>query len=148
MNWSELLTSEIECTYQITKSLLDLVDDDSLDWKPETGTNWMTTGQLLMHITSACGACFKGFVTSDWGMPDGVDISKIPKEEMLLPAEKMPAAKTVIEAKTLLEEDKKLAFEMIKKCSEEKLNSQITTAPWDPNEMILGQRLIDRKSVV
>jgi hypothetical protein len=34
MNWKELLTSEIEYTYKVTEGLLDLVDEDTLDWKP------------------------------------------------------------------------------------------------------------------
>ena len=46
MNWTELLTSEIESAYRATDGLLDLVDEDNLDWKPSEGSNWMTTGQL------------------------------------------------------------------------------------------------------
>ncbi len=51
MSWTGLLTREIESMYKVTEGLLDLVDDDKLGWKPATGSNWMTTGQLLMHIT-------------------------------------------------------------------------------------------------
>ena len=66
---------------------MDLVDDDHLEWKPSTGSNWMTMGQLLRHITEACGMSIRGFVTGDWGMPEGVDLSTLPPEEMLPPAE-------------------------------------------------------------
>ena len=60
MNWIELLKNEIEYTYKLTDGLLDLVDYESLDWKPSTENNWMTMGQLLMHITNACGAAMRG----------------------------------------------------------------------------------------
>ncbi len=61
MNWKELLKSEIESTYKLTEGLLDLVDDDSLDWRPSAENNWMTMGKLLMHITNSCGAPMRGF---------------------------------------------------------------------------------------
>ena len=107
MNWTELINHELGNTYKVTENLLALVENDKLNWKPATGSNWMTTGQLLLHITSACGACFKGFVTGDWGMPDGVDLKDLPMEEMLPPADKMPTVASVDEAKALLAADKK-----------------------------------------
>lgn len=142
MSWSELLNREIEYTYSVTDALLDQVDEGTLDWKPETGSNWMTTGQLLMHIASGTGAAMKGFVTGDWDLPEGVDMSEMSDEEMLPPAEKMPAAKSVDAARKLLAEDKQIAVEMLEKCSEQQLANDIATAPWDPTEMILGHRLL------
>ncbi len=142
MSWKGLLKREIEDTYKTTNGLLDLTDDEQLDWKPATGSNWMTTGQLLMHITNACGACFKGFVSGDWGMPEGVDISELSPEEMLPQAEKLPTVGSLAEAKKLFAEDKQIALDMLEKCSEESLANDIVTAPWDPNEMILGHRLL------
>lgn len=142
MNWQELLKGSIEYTYFVTDKLMDLVDDEELDWKPSPDNNWMTLGQLLMHITNACGAAMKGFVTGDWGMPEGVDIDKLPPEEMLPPAEKMPAVESVAEAKELLAQDKKIALEMLAACKEVRLSTEIATAPWDSMEMILGQRLL------
>ncbi len=53
MNWTKLLKSEIESTYASTAKLLDRVDPKSLDWKPASGGNWMTVGQLLEHTASA-----------------------------------------------------------------------------------------------
>ena len=55
MNWTQLLQHEIETTYATTAKLLDKVDPKSFDWKPKSGSNWMTIGQLLRHITDACG---------------------------------------------------------------------------------------------
>lgn len=142
MNGIELLKSEIEFAYGVTNKLMDLVDDDQLDWKPSTGSNWMTTSQLLRHLTEACGAAMRGFVTGDWGMPEGFDPSQIPPEEMLPPAEKLPRVGSVAEAKKLLAEDKQVALDMLTKCSEDELANKIATAPWDPTEIVLGHRLL------
>ena len=111
MSWTELLTREIEYNYAVADKLMDLVDDGKLGWKPSTGTNWMTTGQVLMHTATACGPVFKGFITGDWGMPEGVEMSP---EDMLPPAEKMPTVTSVAEAKRLLAEDKRMALQMLK----------------------------------
>ena len=86
MNWTQLLTGEIEYHYVVAEKLIGMVEDDSLDWKPESGENWMTMGQLLHHITNSCGQPTKGFVTGDWGLPDGMDFSDIPPEQMMPPA--------------------------------------------------------------
>ena len=87
-NWTELIKGAIEYNYSIAGNLIDLVDEGMLDWKPATGSNWMTTGQLLKHISDACGAPMRGFVTGDWGMPEGMDINDLSPEDMLPPAEK------------------------------------------------------------
>jgi hypothetical protein len=146
MNWTELLTKEVESTYNATEGLIDLVDDNKLDWKPSTGSNWMTTGQLLMHITSSCGACCKGFVTGDWGMPEGVDINDMPPEDMLPSAEKLPTIGSVAETKKALADDKQIALDMIAKSSEEDLANKVLAAPWDPTETTLGRHLLQMVS--
>jgi hypothetical protein len=142
MNWKKLLKAEIESTYKVAADLLDLVDQDQLDFKPSTGNNWMTQGQLIRHIADACGSAFKGFVTGDWGMPEGKDFKDLPPEEMLPPAEKMPEAKNVAEAKKMLAKDKKLALAILRKCREKELNHKPAPAPWDPTELVLGHRLL------
>ena len=38
MNWMELLRKEIEYTYKVTEDLMDLVEDDKLEWKPPKST--------------------------------------------------------------------------------------------------------------
>jgi hypothetical protein len=143
MNWTELLKKEIENAYKVTEGLMNLVDDDKLNWKPSTGTNWMTTGQLLKHITGACGACCRGFVTGDWGMPEGVDASEMSQEAMLPPAEKLPSVKSVAEARKLLADDKKVALEMLAKSGEHDLANRRVRAPWDPTEKMLGSCLLE-----
>ena len=141
MNWLELLKSEIKYTYKVTDGLFDLVDGDRLDWKPSTENNWMTMGQLLMHLTSACGAPIRGFVTGDWGIPEGLDVEDLSPEEMLPPAEKLPTVGSLTEAKELLAKDRQLALDMLAECDEDKLANQTASAPWDPTEMVLGYRL-------
>lgn len=142
MSWSELLSREVEYNYKVAEGLIDMVDDSMLSWKPATGDNWMTTGQLLRHIADGCGMAMKGFVTGDWGMGDDFDPSQLKPEDMLPPAEKMPTVERVSEAKTILAEDKKTALEMLERCSEEDLANRIAPAPWDQTEMILGHRLL------
>lgn len=142
MNWTELLTAEIEYNYAVTEQLMNLVDDSELDWKPSTGDNWMTTGQLLMHLTNACGMAIKGFATGDWGMPDGMDMSDIPPEEMLPSADKLPSAESVAEARALLAADKQTALDTLADCTEERLTDEPAPAPWDDSDMKLGHRLL------
>ncbi|RPJ43785.1 MAG: DinB family protein [Candidatus Latescibacterota bacterium] len=142
MNWKDLLKGSIEYNYMVAEKLMAEVDDSALGWKPATGANWMTTGQLLLHITSACGASIKGFVTGDWGCPEGMDPNNMPADAMLPPAEKMPTVKSVAEAKRLLAEDKKLALEMLAQCSEKDLAERPAPAPWDTMQFTLGQRLL------
>jgi hypothetical protein len=149
MSWTELLRRELDSTYKITDNLIAMVDDDALDWKPSTENNWMTTGQVLRHIVESCGLAFKGFVAGDWSMPEGVDMSDLEPDEMLPPAEKLPTVGSVAEARKMLADDKKLALEMLGKCSEEDLQTRDAPAPWDPSDkMILGHRLLEMVSHV
>ena len=142
MTWTELLKLQIESAYASADGLIGMVNDGELGWKPATGENWMTMGQLLRHLTDACGAPCKGFVTGDWGMPEGVDLSELPPEEMLPPAEKLPALESVADARRLLAEDKAVALAMIEQSGEEDLAGKKVTAPWDPREIALGKQLL------
>jgi len=142
MSWTELLTREAEDAYAATQGLVDMVEESTLEWKPAMGENWMTMGQLLLHINSACGACFRGFVTGDWGMPEDFDPSNMSPEDMLPPAEKLPTLASVAEAKKGLAEDKEVALNMLKEAGEEGLKNRTAPAPWDPREMMLGHRLL------
>jgi hypothetical protein len=143
MNWTQLLKSEIENTYATALGLLDRVSSDSLDWKPNSGANWMTVGQLLQHISNACGASFKGFVLGDWGFPADMKMEDLSPEEMLPPAEKMPRIESVEKARKLLLEDKALALQMIDQAGEDALANRVAAAPWAPGEKsILGRYLL------
>ena len=142
MNWTEMLTSEMEQSYKATRGLLDQVDEGTMDWTPSTGENWMKQGQLLRHIVDACGAGCRGFVTGDWGFPEGVDPNNLTPEQMTPPVEAMPAVQSLDETRKLLEADRKIALEMLAKAGEERLANEPTPAPWDPTPMPLGQRLL------
>jgi hypothetical protein len=102
MKWTELLKSEIEASYATTEKLLDRVDPASLQSKPTRGSDWMTVGHLLMDVSNCCGAACKGFVTGDWGLPEGMKIEDLPPEEKMPPAEKLPTVESVEQAKKLL----------------------------------------------
>jgi uncharacterized damage-inducible protein DinB len=136
MNWTELLKAEIQSTYSVAEKLFDLVDDGALEWKPSTGSNWMSTGQLLRHMTESCGAAFRAFVTGDWGVPEGTDLTELPS------AEKLPTIAGVAEAKRLLQADKRLALQTLATCEEGELAHRAAPAPWDPTHIVLGHRLL------
>ena len=142
MNWHALLENEVKDSYGITLKLVDKVDDAALGWRPAGGANWMTTGQVLHHLTNACGTCFKGFITGDWGFPADVDPSSMPHEEMMPPAEKLPTVAAKAEARAMIEKDYALALEMLKGVSAADLADKPAPAPWDPTPMPLGRRLL------
>lgn len=142
MNWQSHLKHHAEAAYRAVEGLFDLATEDMLSWKPETGTNWLTTAQLLEHITGACGAMCKGFATGDWGAPEGA-FEEMAPEDMLPPAEKFPAVSSLDEAQAKLAADKKLAFDVIGNVSEDDLNNRKMTAPWDPTERPLGDWIME-----
>jgi uncharacterized damage-inducible protein DinB len=136
MNWTDLLKAELASAYAVTDNLMALVEEADLPWKPATGSNWMTTGQLLKHLTEGCGMPFRGFITGDWGVPEGTDLSGLPT------AEQLPAVASVAEARQLLAEDKARAFAALATVDEDALSSRDAPAPWDPSGMKLGPRLL------
>ncbi len=139
MNWTALLTQEMTATYSATEKMLDLLQDSDLDWKPASGDNWMTVGQLLVHLNASCGTCCQGFVVGDWGVAgDGGE-----PESQMPAAEKMPTIATVAEAKAGLAADRKLGFQMLEKAGEEKLATLEMAAPWEPDaSRLLGHHLL------
>jgi len=132
MKWTAFLKQEIEHNRKATLALLDKVDDSDLGWKPSTGQNWMTIGQLLKHLSDGCGFGVRAFVTSDWTLPDGRKPEDIPAEEQMPSAEIMPTVSSVDEARRLITADINLAIAMIEKAGEEDLQLRAVSAPWDP----------------
>lgn len=130
MDWTSYLTREMEAAYAAAEGLIDRVDDAQLDWKPTTGTNWMTTGQLLKHITEACGRWSHAFVTGEWGPPGegGSEGDALPT------AETMPSVRSVEEAKALLAHDKQQALASVRAAGEDALRERMLAAPWVPDE--------------
>ena len=135
MNWTEFLKQEIEAANKATLGLLNKVDESSLAWKPASGNNWMTVGQLLKHLTEGCGSGCKAFVTGDWTLPDGRKMDELSAEEIMPTAEMLPAVKGVDEARKLLGEDIALAYKMIEQAGDDDLNGRMVVAPWAPNDM-------------
>lgn len=139
MDWKALLESEMEPAYRASERLMQRVDDDALGWKPSGGENWMTTGQLLKHMTEACGALFRGFVTGEWGFPTDAPASD--EAPGFTPAEAMPSVGSVAEALEALAGDRELAHRMLEEAAG-RLGDP-TPAPWDPeNPLPLGQQLL------
>lgn len=141
MNLTEILTQEANGMYAATEKLIKLVEPNDLGWKPATGKNWMTTAQLLRHCADGCGAPIKGFVTGDWGMPEGMKPEDMTPEQMLPPAKKLPAVQSVDEALHILSEDRKTALKYIAEAGEANLLGRRMTAPWGGHEMPLYQHL-------
>lgn len=141
MTLTDLLKQEAEAMYAVTETLFKEVDSAALGWKPPTGKNWMTTGQLLLHCSSACGSGIKGFVSGDWGFPEGMDMSDMPADAMMPSAEKMPAAESVEAALGALAEDKAVAMRYLAEAGEENLLTQRSAAPWGGPEVTLFQHL-------
>ena len=142
MQLTQLLKQEAEAMYAATEGLFKLVDASQLGWKPATGKNWMTVGQLLQHCTTACGACVKGFVSGDWGFPEGMKMEDLPPDQMLPPAEKMPSATSVEAALRDLAADKKVCMQYLAEAGEQNLLTKRSVPPWGGPEVTLFQHIV------
>lgn len=143
MSLVQVLSEEMENTYDVTKKLFELVEPGQLCWKPATGCNWMNLGQLMMHCaTGGCGAAIRAFVTNDWGLPEGVDIKDIPPEELLPPAEELPTVESVEQALRLLEQDREIGRTTLASIQEADLLGRRFAAPWGGSEFTLFQHLL------
>jgi hypothetical protein len=145
MNWTQLLTEAVENDYRTVDNLMAMVDDADLDWKPATGANWMTVGQLLWHLTTSCGYCCRCFLTGDWSPPEGVEVpeASTTEDDMLPPAEAIPTIGSVQEARDLLAADRQAALDAIAEAGEERLAGESVAAPWDPEHpALLGRHFL------
>jgi hypothetical protein len=136
----QVLRGSAEPTYAITEKLFRKLNNNELNWKPATGKNWMTTGQLLLHCAKyGCADAMKGFITGDWGMPENTGGDS--PESMLPPAEALPTVESVEVALKILEEDKQLALKLIGELDESTLLTIKVAAPWGGPELSLFQHL-------
>jgi uncharacterized damage-inducible protein DinB len=139
----QILIEEAESTYSVTEKLFCKVAKDELQWKPETGKNWMTIGQLLMHCANfGCGKAVQGFITGDWGMPESTGSDDQDTLIHLPPAEKLPSVDSISQALELLAKDKELTLHCFNEVDESELLSKRLTAPWGGPEATLFQHLL------
>ncbi len=144
MQWTEMLNERMEYSFAVADNLMAMVKDEELEWKPATGQNWMTVAQLLHHLTGSCGLCCKGFVTGDWGLPEGASMDDMNESDMLPPAEKLPAAAGVAAARQALAADKEVALQMVAQVGEDRLENEMSSAPWAPGmDKSLGAHMLD-----
>jgi len=141
MTLTDVLTQDAESMYSVTEALFRQVDPKQLAWKPATGRNWMTTAQLLQHCTNACGSNIKGFMTGDWGLPEGMSFEDMPADAALPGAETMPAVPSVEAALAALAEDKAVAMRYLSEAGEADLLTRRFAPPWGGPKMTLFQHL-------
>ena len=139
----DILLSEAEKVYIITKKLFALVSNNELQWMPASGKNWMTVGQLLMHCAGfSCGKAVKGLVKGDWGLPEGTKMEDLNTKDHIPPPTSLPGVENVEEACILLEEDRKLTISCISDVEESELLNRSLTAPWGGEKLPLFQHLL------
>ena len=116
MNWTETLEREIGYTYGAAFSLMRLVSDDELDWKPDLpegaeSTGWMTMGQLLEHMTSSCGWMCEAFATNSWKQAEG-------------PPSGPPTTESVEAAIEKLKADREKALKVVREAGDERMTNE------------------------
>jgi uncharacterized damage-inducible protein DinB len=145
MTLSDVLLEEAESAYAVTERLFRRVRDEDLGWKPgSSGTEWMTTGQLLMHCASfGCGKAVRGFVTGDWG-PELAEYGgdDADAKAHLPSASELPAVLSVAEALRLLEADRVVALRAIAQVEDAALLAGRRSAPWGGPDVTLFQHLL------
>jgi hypothetical protein len=139
----QILADEATSVYNATEKLFKKVLENELQWKPATGKNWMTVGQVLMHCADGgCGKAVKGFITGDWGMPENAGSADQQTEYQLPPAEALPSVKSVDEALQILADDKALTLKLFAEIDESQLLSKKLAAPWGGPEAALFHQLL------
>ena len=143
MTLKQVLLEEAEATYSIAEKLFRLVADEELSWKPTTGRNWMSVGQLLMHCASfGCGKAIQGFVKGDWGLPGDSGINAMTSENHVPPVAALLSVASIEQALELLARDRSLAMNCIAAADERDLLDPRVAAPWGGPEVSLFQHLL------
>jgi len=131
MGWKDTLVEQTQSAYKAVEGLMALLTDEELAWKPATGENWMTVGQLLEHLVESCGVLMRSFVTGEWDLP----------EEGMPSADELPTVGSVAEAKKRLAGDKKVALDTLTGLTDDDLCSRQVVAPWEKDPRPLGAQL-------
>jgi len=139
----DILLEEAEKTYTITENLFRMVANTDLSWKPATGKNWMTMGQLLMHCASyGCGKAVKGFIKGEWGMPEGTNPEVINTDLHVPPLSKLPSVENIKQGMEMLAADRNLTLHCIEDVKERSLLADRFIAPWGGPKVTLFQHLL------
>ena len=143
MTLTEVLLEEAQTTYAVAEKLFRRVTDADLAWKPSApGTEWMTTGQLLMHCACfGCGKAAHGFITGDWGVELG-EYGEAGAHTHLPAASELPAVESVAEALRLLEADRTLTLDAIAEADGSDLLAGKLPAPWGGPPQTLFQHIL------
>ena len=140
MTLTRMLLDEAEETYAIVERLVRRVAEDELLWKPREGRDWMTMGQLLMHLANfGCGKAVQGFVKGAWPS----EIEGEDPEVHVPPAAGLPTVLSVQEALDLLAEDRRVTLSCIAAAGEPNLLARRIVAPWGGRELSLFQQLLE-----
>ncbi len=132
----QALLEQARATYAVTGRLFARISDGDLAWRPASGRNWMTVGQLLLHCASyGCGKAVAGFVTGDWGEAEAEAAEHVPT------AGSLPSASSVAQAVALLEEDRRLTLQCLAAVDEAALALPAPAPPWGGPERALFQQL-------
>ena len=131
MSWKGTLTEQTKAAYHATEGLIALLSEEDLNWKPPSGENWMTVGQLLEHLAESCGILMRWFVTDAWDLSDNE----------MLPAEKMKTIGSLAEAKERLAADRQIALDTLADLTDDDLANRMVSAPWNPTPRPLGAQL-------
>lgn len=100
-------------------SLIKLIPDDKLDYKP--APDFMSMGQLIYHLCDgSIGNALRKTIHGDWPPPEEMEAS-LNKE--------MPEC-GIQEALDKLEQDKKVLHETLNGITEDDFQNKIVTVPW------------------
>lgn len=141
MNFTDLIRAELEAGYKAADGLMALVKDEDLDWKPATGSNWMTVGQVMLHLVTSCGFCMRSFLTGNWTPP--AELGYPQDKEGLLSAAELPSARSVAWARDYLAKDRQAGLDALAEAGEKALGTRKVCAPWAPDaEYPLGHHYL------
>jgi hypothetical protein len=102
-------------SYRPAESLLKMVPDDRLDWKP--GPSFMSLGQLIYHLSVGIGSELRKLINGDWSDAAEMEHGNLP-------------ACSVQEALGRLEQDKTNLREILSDISEEDFANKVVSVPW------------------
>ena len=106
-------------SFRPAESLLKMIPEDKLDWKPAAG--FMSMGQLIHHLCDGgIGEALRKTISGDWPSQEELEASM--KQEM-------PAC-SVEEALDKLETDRTVLKATLSQVTEEDFENKLVSVPW------------------